>query len=200
MARTRAGYVFKGISPKQIELAAKTRVVKMKKKETQKEEEKPQQPKMGIDPLNPDGSVGVTFNQKMLAPDPDKIDQCQYSVAFKFNVEAKDDGSKTSSDFCSNKKDKKKRRLAEGKIEGEADKMAFVPAVQSHGGKKLVMNMTFDDPEHLSIGGTAQMGMEIKETSLFKSAETLESMTKDSFKGGKPQLNGGLPPQIADKE
>lgn len=72
--------------------------------------------------------------------------------------------------------------------------MAFIPAVRSHGGKKLVMNMTFDDPEYLSIGGTAQMGMEIKETSLFKSAETLESMTKDSFKGGKPELDGGLPP------
>ena len=44
------------------------------------------------------------------------------------------------------------------------------------------------------------MGMVIKETSLFKSAETLDSMTKDSFEGGKPELDGGLPPQIADKE
>lgn len=75
MARTRAGYVFKGISQKQIEIAAKTRVVKMKKIDS-KIVEKPKSPKMGIDPLNPDGSVGVSFNQKMLAPDPDKIDQC----------------------------------------------------------------------------------------------------------------------------
>jgi len=33
--------------------------------------------------------------------------------------------------------------------------MSFVPAVQSHGDKKLVMNMTFEEPELLSIGGTA---------------------------------------------
>lgn len=29
--------------------------------------------------------------------------------------------------------------------------------------------MTFSDPEFMSIGGTAQMSMVIKETSLFKS-------------------------------
>ena len=75
MTRSRAGYVFKGISPKVIELAAKKRVV-IKKKETEKKIEKPPSPKMGVEPLNPDGSVGVTFNQKMLAPEPGKIDQC----------------------------------------------------------------------------------------------------------------------------
>lgn len=57
---------------------------------------------MGIDPLNPDGSIGVTFNQEMLAPEG-KIDQCMYSVAFEFGVESTDDGSKTSTDFCPSK-------------------------------------------------------------------------------------------------
>ena len=81
--------------------------------------------------MNPDGSVGVTFNQPMLAPEPGKIDQCMYSVAFKFDVEAKDDGSKTSSDFCSPKKRHLQgiRKSTTPVVEGEAAKMSFIPAV-----------------------------------------------------------------------
>ena len=71
--------------------------------------------------------------------------------------------------------------------------MSFIPAVISHGPEKLTMNMTFADPAYMSIGGAANMGMIIKEVSLFKSAETLESMNKDSFDKGVPELAGGLP-------
>lgn len=42
--------------------------------------------------------------------------------------------------------------------------------------------------------------MEIKETSIFKSAKDLKSMSKDSFEGGKPELGGGLPPLTTDPE
>lgn len=42
--------------------------------------------------------------------------------------------------------------------------------------------------------------MEIKEPTIFKSAKTLQSMTKDSFDGGLPQLKGEVPPIIVDKE
>ena len=50
------------------------------------------------------------------------------------------------------------------------------------------------------MGGTADLGLEVKEPSIFKSAKTLSSMSKDSFEGGKPELNEELPPIIGDPE
>jgi len=52
----------------------------------------------------------------------------------------------------------------------------------------------------MTIGGAANLGMEIKEPSIFKSAKTLKSMSEDSFDGGKPELKGEVPPIIADPE
>ena len=52
----------------------------------------------------------------------------------------------------------------------------------------------------MKMGGTADLGLEVKEPSIFKSAKTLSSMSKDSFEGGKPELNEELPPIIGDPE
>lgn len=42
--------------------------------------------------------------------------------------------------------------------------------------------------------------MEVKEVSIFKTKGTMKAMSKDSFKGGVPDIAGALPPIIADKE
>jgi hypothetical protein len=41
--------------------------------------------------------------------------------------------------------------------------------------------------------------MAIKEVSLFKT-KTLKSLDKSTFKGGNPELGGGVPPVVADEE
>ena len=41
--------------------------------------------------------------------------------------------------------------------------------------------------------------MSIKEVSIFKTKETMKSLSKDSFKGGIPEISGALPPVVADK-
>jgi hypothetical protein len=42
--------------------------------------------------------------------------------------------------------------------------------------------------------------MSIKEVSIFKTKESMKSLSKDSFKGGVPEIDGALPPIISDKE
>ena len=42
--------------------------------------------------------------------------------------------------------------------------------------------------------------MSIKEVSIFKTKEDMTSLSKDSFKDGIPELGGGIPPIITDKE
>lgn len=53
--------MFKGVSPAQVSRAAKERVVKLKAVKAG-EIEKPPGPKMGVEPINPDGTIGVKFN------------------------------------------------------------------------------------------------------------------------------------------
>ena len=66
--------------------------------------------------------------------------------------------------------------------------MGYTPKVVTHSGKEVKIEIVFDDPKKMTMGGTADLGMEIKEPSIFKSAKTLSSMSKDSFEGGKPEL------------
>ena len=42
--------------------------------------------------------------------------------------------------------------------------------------------------------------MDIKEVSIFKTKETMKSLSKDSFEDGNPEINGALPAVISDKE
>ena len=122
--------------------------------------EKPPGPKMGVEPIEPDGSIGVKFNQKMIAPQGE-LDQCMYSVAFGFDVESRGDGSKAQGAFCPDTKAEKggkKRELAKTVSEPvpvEADAMAFKPSVKSHTDGKIVMGLEFANPRQMSIGGQA---------------------------------------------
>ena len=90
------------------------------------------------------------------------------------------------------------RQLAAAEVEGEAAQMAFTPVISNHTSTGYEVNIEFDNPTAMSIGGTASMSMGIKEVSVFKSLQTLEPMNSNSFSAGKPELGGGLPPIIDD--
>jgi hypothetical protein len=41
--------------------------------------------------------------------------------------------------------------------------------------------------------------MAIKEVTLFKTKATMQSLDTNTFKGGQPELGGGVPPVVADE-
>ena len=159
---------------------------------------KPKDPKMKIPPLDPEGAAGVGFNQKMVAPKagtflPPKL----YDNTFGMSSVSKIDGTTFNADF----KKSKKQRMLEGKeTDGEAAKLGYTPKVVIHSATEVKIGLEFDNPQEVSIGGAADLGMEIKEPSIFKSAKTMKSMSEDSFDGGKPKLKGEVPPIVSDKE
>ena len=71
--------------------------------------------------------------------------------------------------------------------------------VTSHTSAGIKILIVFDDPAQLTMGGEAGIIMSIKEVSIFKTKETMKSLSKDSFKGGVPEISGALPPVVADK-
>ena len=52
----------------------------------------------------------------------------------------------------------------------------------------------------MTMGGVANIEIAVKEPSIFKSAVTLKQMELDSFKTGKPMLQGEVPPIIVNYE
>ena len=64
--------------------------------------------------------------------------------------------------------------------------MAFTPIISGHNETGYNVEIAFDDPAQLSIGGKASLSMEILETSVFKSLETLKPLDESSFADGKP--------------
>ena len=47
------------------------------------------------------------------------------------------------------------RMLAAANIEGEAAKLTFVPVISGHNETGYAVNVEFDNPSELSVGGTA---------------------------------------------
>ena len=92
----------------------------------------------------------------------------------------------------------KQRLLEESEVEGEASKLGYTPFVETHSSKEVKIGLVFDNPDVMAMGGASNLGMAIKEPSIFKSAKTMKSMSEDSFKGGKPELNGEVPPIVND--
>ena len=153
---------------------------------------------MNIPPIDPKGAVAVNFNQEMMAPKQGTfLSPKLYDNTFSMTSVSLVDGSIFNASF---NKSKSQRMLKEGSIEGEADQLGFTPKVVTHSGKEIKIEIIFDDPKKMTMGGTANLGMEIKDSSIFKSAKTLISVSKDSFEGGKPELKGELPPIIDNPE
>ena len=83
-------------------------------------------------------------------------------------------------------------------LEGDAKSMGFSPSIPRHNSTGYSINIDFDKPEFLNIGGTAELQLHIKEVSLFRSLKTLKPLDESAFVSGKPELRGPLPPIIDD--
>ena len=90
--------------------------------------------------------------------------------------------------------------LAAAEIDGDASKMSFVPKISVHNATGFNVEINFDNPEEMTVGGAAALNMEIKEVSVFKTLATLKPMDDTSFDAGSPELEGGLPPLIDDPD
>ena len=71
--------------------------------------------------------------------------------------------------------------------------------VSSHTELGIVIKVEFDDPDQVSSTGTGAVNMAIKAPSIFKTKETMTSLTNNAFKGGKPELGGAVPPIISNE-
>jgi hypothetical protein len=78
--------------------------------------------------------------------------------------------------------------------------MAFRPVVSSHTEGGLKMGLEFDNPEEMSMKGTASVKMKVKELKLFKSKKTMKALDRNTFKEGEPNLGGEVPPIVSDEE
>jgi hypothetical protein len=116
-------------------------------------------------------------------------------------VESMDDGSSVAGTF-GDPKTKASRRLAAEELEESdegASKLSFRPVVSTHSELGIVIKVEFDDPDQVSSTGTGAVNMAIKAPSIFKTKETMTSLTNDAFKGGKPEIGGPVPPIISDE-
>ena len=99
---------------------------------------------MSIPPIDPEGAVGVKFNQDMVAPKEGTfLSPKLYDNTFGMKCVSLIDGSVFSAGF---NKSNKQRMLSEGRIEGKADKLGFTPKVVTHSGKEVKIEIEFDDP------------------------------------------------------
>ena len=106
--------------------------------------EKPQDPKMKIPPLDPEGSAGVNFNEKMIAPKEGSfLSPKLYGSTFGLTSESLIDGTVFEADFTQSKN---QRMLEQKVIDGEASKLGFTPKVEIHSDKEVKIGMVFDDP------------------------------------------------------
>ena len=148
-ARTRAGYLPPGCLKEEIEKASKLKkVLKMNKSI-----KPPPEPNIRISPLLPDGGVNIGFSQDMLAPKKGtKLRSKIYNNFMDISLESKNDGSEFKGSFGSSKK---QRMLAATDVEGDARTMAFSPKINGHNSTGFSVKVEFDDPEAMSVGGSA---------------------------------------------
>jgi hypothetical protein len=149
--------------------------------------------KMNVKPMDPDGNFKVDFSVPMMAPEGE-IDQKIYGAGFGFGVSSMIDESTFEGKFGSTKGE----RLLAATDEGSAN-LSFKPVVTEHTSEGIKIEIQFDNPEELSTTGNAEISMKIKAVSIFKTKADMTPLSKDSFKGGVPELGGAVPPIITDK-
>jgi hypothetical protein len=122
-----------------------------------------------------------------------------YENTFGITSISLNDGSSYKATFIKSKK----TRILEEKSEeifGEASKLEFEPKVEIHSDLEIKIGLLFEQPNLMTLGGVANIEIEVKEPSIFKSAKTLKPIDGNSFKDGKPKLAGEVPPIIIDYE
>jgi len=93
--------------------------------------------------------------------------------------------------------DKETRQLQvdEEELTEENNPYAFNVTVEKHDPFEIDLKMHFKKPNQISIGSAKdRLIMRVLEVSLFKSAKTLKSMSKDSFEEGDSMIVKSVPP------
>jgi hypothetical protein len=144
--------------------------------------------------MDPDGNFKVDFNVPMMAP-KGEIDQKIYGAGFGFGVGSMNDDSTFEGKFGSTKRE----RLLEAS-DNDSAKFSFKPVVKEHTSEGIKIGIEFDNPDELSTTGNAEISMNIKEVSIFRTKADMTPLGKESFKDGVPELGGAVPPIITDKE
>ena len=79
-------------------------------------------------------------------------------------------------------------------LQYDVDKMVFYPKVVNHDAKDITIELNFENPDSVSIGGRVILMVEILETNIFKNAETFEEISKYQIENGKSKFFYDLPP------
>ena len=159
--------------------------------------EAPDDPKIKIEPLDPGGSAVVSFNQRMVAPKNGTfLSPNLYESTFGMTSISLNDNTIFTASFIKNIS----RLLQEVEEESEAQKLSFKPNVIIHSDTKIKINLEFDNPDYLTVGGLASIELFIKEVSIFKSATTLKPLDMASFEKGVPKMIMEVPPIISNYE
>ena len=78
--------------------------------------------------------------------------------------------------------------------------MRFDPRITSHDDGRVTIDINFEDKKKMSVGGQGEIVLHIREPTIFKSAENLDSVTEDSFENRQTKYEFTLPPIIDDPE
>ena len=132
--------MFPDISPEEILLASKRKLLRKLKKKDGKELPKEKPAKMKVKPMDPDGNFKVDFSVPMMAPGA-VIDQKIYGGAFGFEVSSMSDESTFEGKFGSTRRE----RLLAATDDGSSS-FAFKPVVTAHTPAGITMGIEFDDP------------------------------------------------------
>lgn len=66
----------------------------------------------------------------------------------------------------------------------EAERMKFYPEVNNHNEDSFSIDLIFENPKTIEIGGKATIIIEILDPTIFKSSLNFDELTKDSFENG----------------
>jgi len=158
-------------------------------------------PKIAISPISADGSVGLEFNQDMVAPDT--LDPTLYRKIFAMDIASGLDGTKIKGGFGQQKKGEARRRMLAEQGLDESDgaaALSFRLEVTEHTSRGVKLRTVFDNPSAVSALAEDQFNFEVKELSLFKSASNLKPLDKSAFGEGDGTIKKISPPMISDEE
>ena len=125
-----------------------------------------------------------------MAPEK-KLNQSIYNGGLDVGIVSENDGSSFGGSFGSKTKPVR-RDLAEASSPGvnheddDANRMSFKPFVAEHDEYGMLVHIQFDDPNSMSVMGEGSVNLKIKELSIFKTKETMTSLTTEAFRDGQP--------------
>jgi hypothetical protein len=134
---------------------------------------------MKVTPMDPTGKFKIDIDQAMMAPDG-KLDQSVYNGGIDVGVISESDGSVFAGKF-GDKDDKKRRLEGTANYDDDAGRMSFKPLVADHDEFGILVHLEFDNPETVSVMGEGTVDLKFKELSVFKTKETMRSLTADAF-------------------